>query len=122
MTDLKFSSFSSQVDPSFWFALSTLKLNTWKLDSSPRETAGFYATPLRPLPNTDGTLELSSAAFSPDLFLPTTPLISANASIDGSVPPGYAATRGWTCNFNTEEDWRTQRLSAAKTLEDNVPF
>ena len=25
-------------------------------------------------------------------------------------------------NFNTEEDWRTQRLSTAKALEDNVPY
>ena len=28
--------------------------------------------------------------------------------------------KGWTCNFNTEEDWRTRRLSTAKELEDNV--
>lgn len=31
--------------------------------------------------------------------------------------------KGWTCNFNTEEEWRNQRLSTAKQLEDNVlPF
>lgn len=70
MTDIKFASCSSQVDPSFWFTLSTLKLNSWKLDSSPRQSTAFYATPLRPLPNADGTLELSSAAFSPELSAP----------------------------------------------------
>ena len=38
-----------------------------------------------------------------------------------SVPPEYACARGWTWNFNTKEDWRNGRLSAAKQLEDNVP-
>src|SRR5277367_1985858 len=70
MTDIKFSSFSSQVDPSFWFTLSTLKLNTWKLDSSPRQTTAFYSTPLRPLPNADSTLKLASSAFDPELSSP----------------------------------------------------
>jgi hypothetical protein len=38
----------------------------------------------------------------------------------GSIPDGYAAAKGWTCNFNTEQDWREQRLSTAQLLENNV--
>ena len=34
--------FESRVDPSFWFALSSLKLNSWKLDASPKHAAGHY--------------------------------------------------------------------------------
>jgi hypothetical protein len=68
---LKFSSFSSQVDPSFWFTLSTLKLNTWKLDSSPQRTNGVYSTPLRQTPMRDGIIELNGGAFDESMYLST---------------------------------------------------
>jgi hypothetical protein len=67
-TPLKFSSFTSQVDPSFWFTLSTLKLNTWKLDASPRPTYGIYSTPLRQTPSGDGTVEFNSGAFDESMY------------------------------------------------------
>lgn len=68
---LKFSSFASQVDPSFWFTLSTLKLNSWKLDASPRPTYGIYSTPLRQTPSGDGTIEFNSGAFDESMYMTT---------------------------------------------------
>jgi hypothetical protein len=40
--------------------------------------------------------------------------------VSGRVPDGYAAARGFTLNFNTKEEHRTQAGAAAKLLQDNV--
>jgi Ubiquitin-like modifier-activating enzyme ATG7 N-terminus len=72
---LKFASFTSQVDPSFWFALSSLKLNKWKLDDSPQPTDGFYAAPLRTTPTGDGVLELNGGAFEQTMYVAPLPFI-----------------------------------------------
>jgi Ubiquitin-like modifier-activating enzyme ATG7 N-terminus len=68
-SSLKFSSFNSQVDPSFWFSLSTHKLNSWKLDASPQHTYASYSTPVRASSSGDGTLDLNNAAFDISMYI-----------------------------------------------------
>jgi hypothetical protein len=109
---LKFSSLSSQVDPSFWTTLSSLKLNVWKLDALPKLAYGIYSTPVRPTPAGDGIVEFNAGAFDATLSV----LISA----DNRAPDGYALASGTLVNFNTEEEWRTNRILSANALEGNV--
>jgi hypothetical protein len=66
---LNFSVLSSQVDPSFWFTLSTLKLNTWKLDASPRVTTGIYSTPIRSTSTGDGIIEFNAGGFDGSMYV-----------------------------------------------------
>jgi hypothetical protein len=48
-----------------------LKLNTWKLDSSPQRTNGIYSTPLRQTATGDGIIELNGGAFDESMYLST---------------------------------------------------
>src|SRR5579862_8177501 len=61
---LQCTPFQSRVDPSFWFTLSTLKLNQWKLDASPQISHGHYRTAPKPVSSVP-----SQNSASQDIFM-----------------------------------------------------
>ena len=128
---LKPSSLTGHVDRAFWFALSSLKLEKWKLDAAPQPCSAFYSTAVR-ASDPGGVLELAAGAFDHDMYCPPQ-TVDLSLSVYRlrcfrvlfrvlmrRIPDGYAAARGWTVNFNTKEEYRTQAGSAAKLLQDNV--
>ena len=66
-TPLKFSSLTWHIDRSFWFKLSSLKLQVWKLDATPQPSTAFYTTPLRAT-DPGGLLELAAGAFDGTMY------------------------------------------------------
>jgi Ubiquitin-like modifier-activating enzyme ATG7 N-terminus len=112
---LKFSLLTWHIDRAFWFTLSSLKLDSWKLDSSPKPAVAFYSTPVRPTEDgVSGLIEFNGGAFDESMYF------TCKIRVDNRIPDGYAAAKGWTCNFNTVEEYRTHGPSTAKFLQDNV--
>jgi len=66
-TPLKFSSLTWHIDRAFWFKLSSLKLQVWKLDATPQPSTAFYTTPLRAT-DPGGLLELAAGAFDGTMY------------------------------------------------------
>jgi hypothetical protein len=112
---LKFSLLSWHIDRAFWFTLSSLKLDSWKLDSSPKSTIGFYSTPIRPVEDgISGLVEFNGGAFDETMYP------CSQYMFDSRIPDGYAMAKGWTCNFNTVEEYRTHGPATAKLLQDKA--
>jgi hypothetical protein len=66
---LKPSSLTWHIDRAFWFSLSSLKLEKWKLDASPQPCTAFYSTAVRASDH-GGVLELAAGAFEHDMYFP----------------------------------------------------
>lgn len=66
-TPLKFSSLTWHIDRAFWFKLSSLKLEKWKLDAAPQPSTAFYTTPVRAT-DPGGLLELTAGAFDGSMY------------------------------------------------------
>ena len=82
---LKFTISTSRVDASFWFTLSTNKLNIWKLDSSAKQAVGVYSTPATF--TNDGVVEFNSGAFDVSQYGPQ------------SQGPCKGFVSSWFCGF-----------------------
>jgi hypothetical protein len=70
---LKPSSLTWHIDRAFWFSLSSLKLEKWKLDASPQPCTAFYSTAVRASDH-GGVLELAAGAFEHDMYIPINPV------------------------------------------------
>lgn len=107
---LKFATFISDIDLSFYTSLASHKINHDKLDDSARRLLGLYE--IRPLDNSDIScrLQIHGNALTNDmLVLQNFFLIISWYDTDQdvlSVPAGFCRAEGMIKNVNTIEEYR----------------
>lgn len=106
---LTFQPLSSGLDPSFWAALTELKIDVLKLDQTPLPASGSYTHASHVKDRQSGELVGISSAAS----FTGTDLKASNGSSGQGSSSARAKLQGTLRNFNTIEDFKKEDKQAA---------
>jgi len=105
---VQYAPWISDIELAFYSALSNLKINHDKLDSSARKVLGLYELQNRDPPSRSSRMQIHGSALTSDEYvIPQMSMSGWLTDCTYSVPNGFHRGEGIIRNFNTIEEYRS---------------